>query len=543
MQRTALIVPVVLAALLRAIPLDDPHLGLELQEKYARVAVVAIARHDWDPSIYLVHGSGMLDALRALFTAWYGAGRLVGAYHDRLDLVGAFLRDPLPFVIAGRVLVLLAAVLTVHLVARLGASLACTAAGAAGALLLAVSFIHVRESTHVWPDVPAAAAVLAAVALALAARQRAGLVPAVVAGGMGGLALAIKHSAFPVLLPVLLGALDGPGRGRRARLLRAGTAALAAVVVYAVLSPHVLLAPGLTLSLLRAQSNFIFTKPPDDRALSLPALIDLCLGWPTCVLAGIGALFLLRRDPRATLIVALFPLVQLAVVLRGYLLFARYLLLLAPFVALFAGAGTVAVARLLSPRRTGLALVPLLAAVAFAPGRESLAFVRLLTREDTRLLAGAWIEAHVPGGTPLTLPNLVAFPNPVLPPAENALRLRYPPPWVDAFRRQGLGDPARTYPAYYFGAFDTLLRNWTPGTAVVVTASHPVVLNGMNPSPEARTTLAASGARVLARFEGVPEPLPAGIVYDPYEADYAPLRGAAAVPRPGPTITIWELPR
>jgi hypothetical protein len=65
----------------------------------------------------------------------------------------------------------------------------------------------------------------------------------------------------------------------------------------------------------------------------------------------------------------------------------------------------------------------------------------------------------------------------------------------------------------------------------------------MNLKPENLARLEASGARPLVRFEGTADPLPAGIVYDPYEADYAPLRGAAQVAHPGPSITIWELPR
>jgi hypothetical protein len=31
-------------------------------------------------------------------------------------------------------------------------------------------------------------------------------------------------------------------------------------------------------------------------------------------------------------------------------------------------------------------------------------------------------------------------------------------------------------------------------------------------------------------------------VYDPLEADYAPLVGAELVPRLGPTLTIWQAP-
>ena len=38
-------------------------------------------------------------------------------------------------------------------------------------------------------------------------------------------------------------------------------------------------------------------------------------------------------------------------------------------------------------------------------------------------------------------------------------------------------------------------------------------------------------------------PLPGTLVYDPLEADYAPLVGAEHVLRPGPTLTIWHASR
>jgi hypothetical protein len=147
----------------------------------------------------------------------------------------------------------------------------------------------------------------------------------------------------------------------------------------------------------------------------------------------------------------------------------------------------------------------------------------------------------VPPGTVLTLPNFVRYPNPMLPRNREDLASEYPE-WATRLEERGLGDPARTYPARYLGFLDTPTPGWEPHDRFVVTAHHPVVLGGMNPPPAYIEKLRAVGARPVAEFEGVREPLPPGVIYDPPDADYVPLAGFEAVTRPGPNIVIWELP-
>ena len=81
-----------------------------------------------------------------------------------------------------------------------------------------------------------------------------------------------------------------------------------------------------------------------------------------------------------------------------------------------------------------------------------------------------------------------------------------------------------------------------PPGRFVVAAYHPIVLPDTNMPSDYLRTLEALGARPVARFPGFAEPLPACAVFEPIDADYVPLRGAGAVERPGPNITIWEVP-
>jgi hypothetical protein len=58
--------------------------------------------------------------LRALLTAWYGVGLATGIYEQRTDLLAAYVVDPSPLGVAGRLFMVGAALWTMVLVGRLG---------------------------------------------------------------------------------------------------------------------------------------------------------------------------------------------------------------------------------------------------------------------------------------------------------------------------------------------------------------------------------------------------------------------------------------
>jgi hypothetical protein len=537
-RRAALLLAALPGVALALYPIHRPYLGLELQEHFPRNAVLAVVGRNWEP-FNLLHGSALLDVLRALYTAWYALGRATGAWADRLDLLASFVADRFPFVLVGRGVVAGCALASLWLVARVGTALFGTAAGAAAVLFLGTSLLWVREAHHVWLDLPAGAAALAAVAASLRAAGRGGIAPAVVAGALGGVATATKHSVALVLLPVALAAWGGGVRPLRARAGRLAAAGGAALAVYAVLCPYTFLKLGETAALLAGVNRSLATTAP--RALSLATLVHLGIGPVLPALAAIGLAAAARSSPWPSVVLASFPLAYLAMLARLGTVFGRYLAPLVPFAALFAGAGAVALARLLPGRRPERWLAAVVLLAATGPALQSGLYVAFLAEEDTRQLAGEWIQRHVPPGTPLALPNAVRYPNPVLPPHAVELRLEYPT-YAAALRARGLGDPAATYPPTFLGFFNVFRRDWQPARGVVVESRHPLVATDLTPPPEVAAALRAAGAQPVAEFRGYPEPLPSGVVYDTMDADYVPLRGFTALVRPGPNITLWRLP-
>ena len=531
LTRLGLLGIVVVAAGLRLWAFRQPYLHAE-QELIPLNALTGLVRGDWRPDIP-VHGAAFLYLLRTLYAGWGMAGQLSGVWQDQLDVLASFLRDPWPFLLVGRALVVAAGLATVWLVARVGRMVGSIPGGLVGAALLAVTFVHVRQSVYLWYDVPAGLAVLGAVAAALRAQRLATVGAFIVTGALAGLAVASKHPMAPVVVPVALAVWWTARPSDRLRAMLA--TALPALGMYTLLCPYTIL--ELPRFLQWTNTTAIAVVHAGAAAASLPTLIWLGLGIVTPMLAVVGVALRVRRAPRETILLAAFPIVYLAILGAAPRLHLRYLAPVAPFACLFAGLGLASVARRFGRSHGGVLLAGLTVLVAAGPCAQSMAFVRLLARDDTRLQAGRWIEANVKPGTPLEVPALNGYPNPVLPLNAELLGFQFPA-WAAALRARGVGTPERSWPLRFRrGVFGDPLTDERPAASIVVTAEHPSALRESNTPREWIERLPGFGYRPVAQFRGFWEPLDA--VFDPIEADYTPLARFGQVVRPGPNITIW----
>jgi hypothetical protein len=522
---------------LRVYPIHLHYLGPELQELYPSNAVLETVSGTWAPSA-LHHGSALFDVLRVLYTVWYGIGYATGAYVDRIGFLATWLENPFPFIVAGRILMVAISILGLALVVRMATRDFSPAAGVAAALVLGVNLIHVRETHNVWLDVPAGTVVVACVAMSLQTGTGGGRGALALAAALGGLAIATKHSAVPIVLPVALGALLGAANVRNA-LARSVMAASIAATTYIVLSPYVFADVTRFKNLLFAM-QFGVTFAKTGLALSLPTLLGLCIGWGTLALAAVGLVTAVWTDARRAAILAAFPVAYLLMLAPSPSIFARYLSVVAPMVAVFAGAGAAVIGTRVLPRVPLLGVVLVAAIAAAGQARESLAQVRLLGREDTRNQSAEWIKAHIPVGTWIMLPNAVWYPNPSLPLAPNNIKLSLPK-FAEALAERGVPDPKRTWPLRFHKFFWAVSGDIHRLTPIVVSATHPAAMPDMHASPELVPTLKEAGARPIAEFVAVSPEVPDGVVYDPL-GEYLPLRGADRVPHLGPNLTIWEVP-
>lgn len=179
----------------------------------------------------------------ALSAASEGLHRLTGrGIFAIFDTSGAM--TPTGYLLC-RFLQALAGTLSIYLTYRIGRKLFSPGVGLLGAFLLAVVPWHLRQSVIFKPDIVLVAAVLFAFDRSLAAAARPAARRFLQAGGAIGLALAAKLNGGPIALPLVVAALaDGGWRNRRTWgwLILGGAAA---VGVFLLFTPFLLLDPHL----------------------------------------------------------------------------------------------------------------------------------------------------------------------------------------------------------------------------------------------------------------------------------------------------------
>ena len=344
---------------------------------------------------------------------------LIGLPLDRLAPAWEALRPPSLYVLLGRLTTALLGAATVAVVYRLGSLLLGPLAGLVGGLLLAVCFLHVRDSHFATNDVPAtfllALSVLYSTRLAKVSAETAGngaarasangSRDALLAGLFGGLATSAKYNAGLFVVPLLAAfAIAHQKRLLKPPVLALVAAAgLAATLAYLAGTPFTLLAWPTFRDDFVVQQRFARAgwegQGSEPVGLLYLEALGQGLGWVGLALALLGFVALARRRPAAALLLGGYPLAYLLFMLGVRLFFVRFAVPLAPFLCLAAAYGILVLARIgpSTTRRAALGVLLTLAALA-QPLWNDLQHQAILARPDTRALAYARLEANLPAG-------------------------------------------------------------------------------------------------------------------------------------------------
>jgi hypothetical protein len=357
--------------------------------------------------------TGLSNILFVQYAGYYLLGHALGTFASPQAFERAYRTDPTIFHGLARLTVVLLGTFGVWAVYVMGRESDDRATGLLAAGFLAVSFLHVRDSHYGVPDVAMATSVTLAVGLALIGLRSRKWRHTYFSALAAGFAIALKWTAFPVVLPVFWAGLVGEGQ-RGKGLLRRLTARqvlyLGALVAlgFSLGSPQILLKPKPYVQEALGQYG-----AGDEGGFEIWQ-VDTISGWAYYVktlIYGVGAVMLvlalvgivskivLSRNDGTVLLLA-FPLGYYLLMGATRHYFARYALPLVPFVALFAAEGTVRVSSWLSRRRSvRLMMITMLGVlVAAQPLAQSVRSDLLLVREDTRTSAKKWIEANIPDG-------------------------------------------------------------------------------------------------------------------------------------------------
>ncbi len=348
---------------------------------------------------------------------WWAAGQ--GNFLSQV----AFVVDPGPYFLLGRLLSVAMGTASVYLVYRLGRVAFGRPAGLLAALFLAVVPLHVAYSHMAVTDVTAVALSLLAFALLQRAVGGGGRRWLVWGAVTAGLATSTKYNLGMLVLPATVAAVY-VCREEAARRVAAGARAafvwirLVASRVYApMLIAFVVASPFVVLDAPRFVSDFVrqnrimergwlgFESTGNGLWYNLSTNLGGALG---VVLLGLGVAGLgwaLWRRTRFDVLVVPYVLGYYIYIGTWTALADRYLLPIIPLLIVLAMRFIVEVVGLRPRARR--AVVPLAVAVLVAaflvPLAASIEFDRELSGPDMRVVAKQWIETHLPQGTSIAV--------------------------------------------------------------------------------------------------------------------------------------------
>jgi 4-amino-4-deoxy-L-arabinose transferase-like glycosyltransferase len=404
----ALILAVAAAARLWFLHAGIPHaVGIDEPQVVDR-ALRILRTGDWNPHIFdyptlVIYVHAVVDILRFLWGALDGEWGSLDAY----PIAAAYE--------AGRFVAAMIGVATVWLTYRLGTELASPRIALLAAAQLAVRPLHVRESHFILTDVPMTALTTLAVWLSVRA-ARLGTVRAYGwAGAACGLAAAAKYNGGVVLIAAVSAWLLQE-RASADRLRKLGMIIGGAVAGFLAGSPYTILDLPHFLDGFAAQfARFAVPGhlPEPAWILYVKHLSPVGGRW-TVPLASAGILVLLwRSGARARWApVILFTLAYFYMLSTHAHVFGRYALPLIPMVCLLVAVAVHEIVRLLTrfipmgrPSIERVLTAAAVILVVYGPAAESVRWLDLQKRSDTRALATDWLKTNAARGTRVAVEN------------------------------------------------------------------------------------------------------------------------------------------
>jgi hypothetical protein len=329
-------------------------------------------------------------------------------FHSASAVQGTYATEPTTVFLVARLTSVALATASVGLVYVAGVHLFDRWSGLLAGAVLAVAFLPVFYAHQAINDAPTLAAVALSLVGAALAVRRGRAAEYVLAGFGAGVAAPMKYNAGIILLG-LVGAATVRfvgGERRRATLGLIG-GGVAGIAGFLLLHPYAIL----DFPVFRDAMRFLVdynARPPlvgerqNNGWLYYAWTLTWGFGWGPLVLALLGGLIAIRRDPGAGVVA--IPTVLLFWLYMGSQgrYFGRYMLPIVPVLALLAGYGGVQATKTVATWRRRLA-VPAAGVVATAALAQGIVYSVhsdvILSRTDTRTELREWMVEHVPPKT------------------------------------------------------------------------------------------------------------------------------------------------
>jgi hypothetical protein len=366
--------------------------------------------------------TGFSNILLGEFGIFFVIGILGGLFDSVNDFATLYRADPTVFFLLGRITIAFFGGLTVVGVYGIGKILGGYRNGLIAAFLLAIAYLHARDSHYAVPDIGFTFFMVMSTLLAIVAIRKSQERYLVFASLVGGYGIATKWTGLPIIVTLFLAGIIFYGSNPPAvrgypRLTRNIIWMLGLSAGFFLGGFQILLQPVtfFEYAMREAQSGEGggFGHWQID---SLPGWIfyiktlGLGLGIILVTLGFLGLLLYVRQcyisKNHSSWIVLSFPLIYFLVMGGTRHYFARYALPLIPFIIIFAGFAIHNLLLWLETKKVqrlwvwgGLILV----LASAQPLSYLVQHNVLLTRPDTRTVAKDWIEGNIPSGAKIAL--------------------------------------------------------------------------------------------------------------------------------------------
>jgi hypothetical protein len=327
----------------------------------------------------------------------------------------ASVADQTVYMIMGRAISALFGTLTIPVTYAIATRISGRRAGLFAAALLAAAVLHLRDSHFATTDITMTFCCALTLWLSLRLAERASWALLIACGAAVGLALATKYSAAFVLGVVGLAYFMAPGRPSTVKpvstwitwALRGLTPIVAAAITFVILNPLPFQYPvkfkddlrDWVINPLSGKTTYLwlaqFADVTHPRLYWFTNLMWWSFG-PALEIAGLaGIVWLFWKRSKPAALAASFPILYFLGASSTIAPFIRYMLPLAPALAI--AAGVLLSDGLARPRLRAIALVASIITIG-STSLYAIAYMNVFRQPDSRLAASAWIEQNIPQG-------------------------------------------------------------------------------------------------------------------------------------------------
>jgi 4-amino-4-deoxy-L-arabinose transferase-like glycosyltransferase len=348
------------------------------------------------------------------YGGFFLVGKVIGLFASSSDFGSQLSLNPTPLYLIGRATSAIFGVLTVFLVWRLGTTSYNKRVGLISAWLLAVCFLHVRDSHYAVNDIAFTFFVTFVIWSSVRILQTGEMKWYVLAGVSLGLGFAIKYSAAFAVIPIIVAHFITPHfrvKGKFLRdLKRLGLALLVGGLTALLVSPYFIIEPrkvmrdfyewvylpgkvGFDEWQIGSGNGYLFYLQSLTWGIGLALLLVICVG---VVIA------IIRHSPQDIILISL-PIVLYVSLGAQQMYFARFILPAIPALLIIGANGLDYIVSKVDVKLSWATPIVILFLLTFIISLEplisSLRHDYLLSITDTRTIAKMWIESNIKEGS------------------------------------------------------------------------------------------------------------------------------------------------